>query len=86
MRDRQAQMALARQRLLTMAFGDMETIRMVGLSYQVRGAPLTNCSIAPQQLHCKLSQELHFPLFLTPFAGTRSCGQRVDQASSRCTI
>lgn len=29
MRDRQAQMALARQRLLTMAFGDMETIRMV---------------------------------------------------------
>lgn len=29
MRDRQAQMALARQRLLTLAFGDMETIRMV---------------------------------------------------------
>ncbi|KAF9464742.1 hypothetical protein BDZ94DRAFT_1190689 [Collybia nuda] len=29
MRDRQAQMALARQRLLTMAFGDMETIRML---------------------------------------------------------
>jgi hypothetical protein len=32
MRDRQAQMALARQRLLTMAFGDMETIRMVSPS------------------------------------------------------
>ncbi|KAF5381086.1 hypothetical protein D9615_003990 [Tricholomella constricta] len=29
MRDRQAQMALARQRLLTLAFGDMETIRML---------------------------------------------------------
>jgi len=35
MRDRQAQMALARQRLLTMAFGDMETIRMVGLSIPI---------------------------------------------------
>jgi hypothetical protein len=29
MRDKQAQMALARQRLLTLAYGDMETIRMV---------------------------------------------------------
>lgn len=29
----QAQMAIARQRLLTLAFGDMETIRMVSISY-----------------------------------------------------
>jgi hypothetical protein len=29
MRDKQAQMAIARQRLLTLAYGDMETIRMV---------------------------------------------------------
>jgi hypothetical protein len=29
MRDKQAQMALARQRLLTLAYGEMETIRMV---------------------------------------------------------
>jgi hypothetical protein len=29
LRDRQAQMALSRQRLLTLAFDDMETIRMV---------------------------------------------------------
>lgn len=28
-RERQAQMALSRQRLLTLAYGDMETIRMV---------------------------------------------------------
>lgn len=31
-REKQAQMALARQRLLTLAYGDMETVRMVGLS------------------------------------------------------
>lgn len=30
MRDRQAQLALTRQRLLTLAFEDMETVRMVG--------------------------------------------------------
>jgi hypothetical protein len=29
MREQQAQMAIARQRLLTLAYGDMETIRMV---------------------------------------------------------
>lgn len=34
MRDKQAQMAIARQRLLTLAYGDMETIRMV--SYHPR--------------------------------------------------
>lgn len=33
MRDKQAQMALARQRLLTLAYGDMETIRMLPNSY-----------------------------------------------------
>lgn len=33
MRDRHAQMALARQRLLTLAFGDMETIRMLPASF-----------------------------------------------------
>jgi hypothetical protein len=32
MREKQAQMALARQRLLTLAYGDMETIRMVCVS------------------------------------------------------
>ncbi|KIM87141.1 hypothetical protein PILCRDRAFT_299674 [Piloderma croceum F 1598] len=32
-RERQAQMALSRQRLLTMAYGDMETIRMLPNSY-----------------------------------------------------
>lgn len=29
MRQQQAQMSLARQRLLTLAYGDMETVRMV---------------------------------------------------------
>ncbi|KAJ6496694.1 hypothetical protein C8R47DRAFT_1263971 [Mycena vitilis] len=33
MRDRQAQMALARQRLLTLAYGEMETIRMLPGSF-----------------------------------------------------
>ncbi|KAJ7905511.1 hypothetical protein B0H14DRAFT_2660571 [Mycena olivaceomarginata] len=33
MRDKQAQMALARQRLLTLAYGDMETIRMLPNSF-----------------------------------------------------
>ncbi|KAJ6502532.1 hypothetical protein C8R45DRAFT_818639 [Mycena sanguinolenta] len=33
MRDKQAQMALARQRLLTLAYGDMETIRMLPSSF-----------------------------------------------------
>jgi hypothetical protein len=32
-RDRQAQMAIARQRLLTLAYGDMETIRMLPSTY-----------------------------------------------------
>lgn len=32
-RDKQAQMALARQRLLTLAYGDMETVRMLPQSY-----------------------------------------------------
>jgi hypothetical protein len=32
MREQQAQMAIARQRLLTLAYGDMETIRMVSYS------------------------------------------------------
>lgn len=86
MRDRQAQMALSRQRLLTMAFGDMETIQMVGRSFSFRMVRLTDTSVAPKQLSCKLSYNLTLPLSLTLFIGTGSFGKRLDEASPRCPI
>ena len=79
MRDRQAQMALARQRLLTLVFGDMETIRMVSLL--LTRPHLTDSISAPWQLRSKaLSHPVHSSP--NPLVGTRSCGARLDKASA----
>jgi hypothetical protein len=44
LREKQAQMALSRQRLLTLAFGDMETIRMVSIALTTLHSFISLCS------------------------------------------
>jgi hypothetical protein len=62
-------MALARQRLLTLAFADMETVRMVSQDHPYRFiplAPLDDVDLAPQQFCCRFHQAQHIHGQLTP--------------------
>ena len=82
---RQSQMALARQRLLTLAYGDMETIRVVSRSSP---CPIRRSSIqsAATKLSCVCaSLSMPYPS-RPPSLGTRSCRQRLDKAPTRCHL
>ena len=84
----QSHMALARQRLLTLAYGDMETVRVVSLLPSLSPDAHSFLPSAATKLSCEDSRSIRFisPPTDTDTLGARGRRQRLDKASPRCHL